>query len=332
MKRHLFYSFLWVCVCAISLQAGAQESALRSIQEGIVTHGAQKTMLVVEFGAGAPTGSKLSDAIQQAKRQFRQVESLLFPDERALGKFLEGKTDTNIGMVVLIRPQDAQAVSTLPGLYPDIAFTTIDMVQPVFAANVQSVQFKEEDGAFLLGAIAAIASTDRITIMALGDDDRSKRMADAFEGGARHIRPNATISTLMNIRPSASQRTRLSSSVITAFREGTGILFSMDDEIVEQALRAAKPERKLVVAGNAPGPNADITRLMTYMVKRYDLALLDVLHIYDHKQWHSGVISLGVSGGYVDYSLNADNVDNFPKDSIDRIEAIKDHIGQGMIR
>ena len=291
----------------------------------------QKPALVVEFGTPSPGGSKLGDAIQQAKKEFAPLEAITLPDAGALGAYLETKPEGAIGMVVLIHPQDMDNLARLPGLYPDIFFTIIDSHTPTFAANVQSVRFKEDDGVFLLGAIAAIRSSDRITIMAMEETERATRSADNFILGIKHIRPDSPIVSMMNIRPSAEQRTRLASTITSAFQQGSAIVFSMDDDIIEQALRAAKPERKMVISGSPPPPGADASRMLTHLVKRYDLALLDVLRIYSHNQWHSGTIELGVSGGYVDYSLNSDNVDVFPKEAIDQIEALKDYIGQGMV-
>lgn len=324
MRKHLFYHLLLLVMCghdAFASNLSAQE---------ITRTGPPKAVLVVEFGEKSPAGSKLNDAIQQAAREFPSIQSIVLPDEYALEYWLENKTEMSTGMVVLIRPHDMETIGKIPGLYPDMYFTIIDAPKPIFASNVQSVQFKEEDGIFLLGAIAGIRDNGAISVMGLSEDERNKKMAASFTKGVKHVRPTAQINTLMSLRPTSAQHTRLASTVTSAFQEGTGIIFSMDDEIIEQALRAAKPERKMVISGNAPLANMDTSRLLTYLVKRYDLALLDVLRIYSHNQWHAGTIELGVSGGYVDYSLNADNVELFPKDAIDQIEAIKDYIGQGI--
>lgn len=328
MRRLLFYHLLLLCACAIGTPVIAEEALPIPVKENTGPGSRQNGMMVVEFREKSPTGSKLGDAIQQAKRELSPLESVVLPDESDVGHLLEGRSD--IGMVVLVHPRDTEAMGKLPSLYPDIAFTIIDTEKPSYAANVQTVQFKEDEGVFLLGAIAAIRSTNRITIMAMEDTPHSHHIADIFRAGVTHIRPQASITSLLTIKPTLTQRTRLASTITTAFQEGTAVLFSMDDEIVEQALRAAKPERKIVISSNPPTSSSDTSRLMTYMVKRYDLALMDVLRIYSHKQWHAGTIQLGVNGGYVDYSLNAENVDIFPKEAIDRIEAIKDHISQGM--
>ncbi len=332
MRPSCFYHLLLVFALLLPASGRTEEFLTHHGSDTLRGSGSRKTVLVVEFGAPSPSGSKLGGAIQQARKEFAPLEPLSLPDERMLEQLLESKSDGSIGMVILIHPRNLDLIGRLPGLYPDISFTIIDTQQPNFSANVQSVRFKEEDGIFLLGAISAIRSEDRIAVMAMDENARSKQMADGFVAGVKHIHPAAPITVLMNIRPSTAQRTRLSTVVTSSFQEGTGIIFSMDDEIIEQGLRAAKPERKMVVSANPPPPGSDTTRLLTYLVKRYDLALLDVLRIYQHNQWHAGTIELGLSGGYVDYSLNADNVDVFPKDAIDQIEAIKDYLGQGMVK
>jgi len=308
------------------------ESELIGVASEDASHySAKKDVLLVEFGERAAPGSKLNDAIQQAEREFSKVDSLLVPDMPALTRLLEEREEGSVGMVVLINPTDAEALMKLPGLYPDMVFSIIDAPLPSYALNAQNVQFREDEGAFLLGAIAAIRTDQRITFMALEENERSKEMQKSFTSGVHHVRKSSVVRSMLNVRPSATQTTRLATTVSSAFQDGSAIIFSMDNDIIEQALRAAKAERRIVISGDAPSSGMDTSRLMTYMVKRYDLALMDVLRIYTHRQWHSGIILLGVSGGYVDYSLNAENVEIFPKDSIDQIEGIKDYIGQGIV-
>jgi basic membrane protein A and related proteins len=319
LSRHRFLAFLLLLT---SLPAHAEDGAA----------GAQeKPMLVVTFANSHKPDPKLDDALQQAEREFSVVRSVSLPDERALPIWLDEHGD-NVGLVVLIHPQDEEITAKLPSLYPDLQFSMIDIDQPHFSPNVQTLRFLEEEGAFLLGAIAAIRSNTPVTIFALDETARNKKMATAFRAGVHHVQTGTTVSEQLNLRPSSTQRMRLAGTVDNAFQSGVGVIFAIDDEVVDYALRAARPERKLVISSEAPPTGTDTSRLLTYMVKRYDLALLDVLRIYAHKQWHASTILLGVSGGYIDYSLNTENVDIFPKDSIDQIEAIKDHIAQGIVK
>lgn len=317
-------------LCTASAASLAGDLLSRPLGKNGLGSPVQKSVLVVEFGKKSPAGSKLSDAIAQGAREFGALESLLLPDERALEKMLETKADSGVGMVILMHPQEMEAFDKLAPLYPDVHFTLIDAPRLTYAMNAQNVQFKEAEGIFLLGAIAGIRGGARVTNMAMEDTAHSRSMADFFTAGVKHINPEIEANSLLTMRPSPTQHTRLATAIASAFQEGTSVLFSLDDEIIEHALRAAKLERKIVISGNPPTAGMDTSRLLTYLVKRYDLALLDVLRIYHHNQWHAGKIELGVAGGYVDYSLNADNVEIFPKDSIDQIETLKDYIGQGM--
>ncbi len=330
MQRGIFYTIFTFLLCMASANGIANDLLSRTLGENAHSSAIKKSVLVVEFGEKAPAGSKLNDAIQQGAREFGSLESIVLPDEHALEKMLETKANNSIGMVILIHPQDMAAIDKLSPLYPDIYFTLIDAPRQTYAMNAQNVQFKEAEGIFLLGAISGIRNGGRVTVMSLEDDAHSRAMAENFTAGVKHIHSEIEVSTLLNMRPSATQHTRLAAAVSSAFQEGTSVIFSLDNEIIEQALRAAKTERKIVISGNPPTTNMDTSRLLTYLVKRYDLALLDVLRIYNHNQWHAGKIELGLAGGYVDYALNADNVEIFPKEAIDEIETLKDYIGQGM--
>lgn len=330
MRHGIFYIVFVFLSCLASTAWALDDLLPRTLGENSIVNKPQKSVLVVEFREKAPVGSKLSDAIQQGAREFSSLESILLPDEHALEGMLEAKADSGVGMVVLIHPQDMESFDKLLPLYPDLHFTLIDAPQASYAMNAQNVQFKQDEGLFLLGAIAGIRNSGRVTVMAMDNDATSQHAVEIFGAGVKHIHPEIEVQQQLGVRPSATQHTRLASAVTAAFQQGTAVLFSQDDEIIEQGLRAAKLERKMVISGSPPTASMDTSRLLTYLVKRYDLALMDVLRIYNHNQWHAGKIELGISGGYIDYSLNADNVEIFPKDAIDQIETLKDYIGQGM--
>ena len=326
MRRVSFYHILLLFACAIRV-AHAEPARMQLAGDKPT----EKAILVVEFAEKMRANSKLANAIDDAKREFASVSSLILPRLRDLEAALQNIADGEVGMIILIGPQDTEAINRLAPLYPDIYFTIIDMQNPAHAPNVQSVNFKEEAGAFLLGTIASMRSNTRISVMGLAGDARTHMLADRFGAGVRHSEPATEIDMQLNLKPTSTSPTRPATTVENAMQNGSDVIFALDDDIAELALRTAKTEHKLVVTVGALPPGADTSRLLTYMVKRYDLALMDVLRIYRHKQWRAGEIELGLTGGYVDYSLNAENVELFPKESIDEIESIKDQLAQGRL-
>lgn len=330
MRGGIFYTILVIFIITQSGKSLAEDLWSRPLAKENITNTARKSVLVVEFGTKSPVGSRLSDAIAQGEKEVGRLQAIALEDELALEETLETKADSGLGMAILIHPSNMELLRKLLPLYPDIYFTLIDAPEPIYAMNTQNIHFKEDEGIFLLGAISAISSNTPITIMAMEDTPHNSSMAHIFAAGVRHIHPDAKLDIMLSMRPSTTQHTRLTTAISNAFHQGSDIVFSMDDEITEQGLRIARLERKMLVSNTPPPPDIDSSRMLTTLVKRYDLALMDVLRIYNHQQWHAGEIELGLAGGYVDYALNSNNIEIFPKNAIDQIEAIKDYTGQGI--
>lgn len=98
--------------------------------------------------------------------------------------------------IVAVGFSSANAVSAAAQAYPDTKFTLIDMVVP--EANVQNVVFKEHEGSFLVGALAAMKSeTGTIGFVGGMDIPLISRFGCGYEQGAKHI--NADIKVLQKM-------------------------------------------------------------------------------------------------------------------------------------
>ena len=86
----------------------------------------------------------------------------------------------------------ASAVEKIAGDFPKARFVIIDAV--VDKPNVQSVVFKEQEGGFLVGLMAAIASkTGRIGMVGGMDLPIIRRIACGYEKGAKATHPGIVV-------------------------------------------------------------------------------------------------------------------------------------------
>lgn len=324
---HVFMLFAWGCASAHAAQTIATQPLLEQGQKAADT---RNSLLVLDLGTGEAGAKRMAAVIVQAKLDMPKLQWMQLASEQEILPTLEQKVEEGIDMVIMIAPKHQEIIAQVPGLYPDIKFTFIDAPQSIYANNVQNVQFKRDEGAFLLGAIAGVRGSQKIMLMTKDENPATREVFTYFTRGVHHANPQAKIEEHL-ITNDEMLHKRLSGLLSEAFQNGTDIMFSADHDITEQALRSAKPERRLVIYDDAPDKTMETERMLTYMVKRHDLALLDVVQLYKHRQWRSGIITLGVGGGYVDYSLTQENVEIFPKEYIDKIEAIKDYISQGFL-
>ena len=86
------------------------------------------------------------------------------------------------------RLRQASAVETVAAESPRLKFTLIDGGGR--APNVQSVVFKEHEGSFLVGMLAAMASkTGKVGFVGGMDIPLIRKFACGYEQGAKHVEP-----------------------------------------------------------------------------------------------------------------------------------------------
>ncbi|MEI8634359.1 BMP family ABC transporter substrate-binding protein [Vibrio sp. PP-XX7] len=86
----------------------------------------------------------------------------------------------------------ASAVEKVSAEFPNIHFTILDMV--VDKPNVQSVVFKEQEGSFLVGALAAkVSKTGTIGFIGGMDIPLIRKFSCGYEQGAKYANPTITV-------------------------------------------------------------------------------------------------------------------------------------------
>ena len=107
--------------------------------------------------------------------------------EQALRRFAENGNNP----IVMAGFSFASSLSDVAPDFPDTKFVIIDMV--VDAPNVRSTVFKEEEGSYLVGMMAAMSADKAIGFVGGMDIPLIRRFACGYVLGARSINPNIEI-------------------------------------------------------------------------------------------------------------------------------------------
>jgi basic membrane protein A and related proteins len=276
-----------------------------------------KPVAVIYF-AGRDDG-RIKEMIAQSKSDFRlHVEGHRLNNEDDLPDRIETIAENPVGMIVVVAPQKLDRLLKIPSLYPDIRFSIIDVERPIYLANVRSLIFNEQEGAFLIGALASLYSSSG-KIAALGGDDtpRARNMVYGFMQGAKYARQDVEVSHyLTRKKPSLNGN--------------TDTVFLVDREPLSHVLLKPAPKKPwAIVYGSNPSDPA--SPVLTSLIKHQDLALYAVLKSYAQSQWSPGSETLGLAGGYFDYALDSRNKALLTKDTVARIEEIKDLVSQHIV-
>ena len=222
----------------------------------------------------------------------------------------------------------ASAIEKVAKEFPKLNFVIVDMV--VGLPNVQSVVFKEQEGSFLVGAMAAIASkTGKVGFVGGMDIPLIRRFECGYEQGAKFANPKAEVFANMTGTTGAAWNdpTRGGELAKAQFAKGADVVFAAAGGTGVGVYQAAKDSGKLAIGVDSNQNHLQPGTMLTSMLKRVDVAVYNV-----SKSFAPGVTVLGLKEGGVDYAIDANNAKLVTADMKKRVDAAKADIISGKIK
>jgi basic membrane protein A and related proteins len=222
----------------------------------------------------------------------------------------------------------ASSIEKVAKEFPKLNFAIIDMV--VGLPNVQSVVFKEQEGSFLVGAMAAMASkSGKVGFVGGMDIPLIRKFACGYEQGAKFA--NAKAEVLQNMTGTTgaawNDPARGGELAKAQFAKGVDVVFAAAGGTGTGVYQAAKDNGKLAIGVDSNQNHLQPGTMLTSMLKRVDVAVYNVAK--GHKP---GISVLGLKEGGVDYAMDANNEKLVTADMKKKVDAAKADIISGKIK
>lgn len=244
--------------------------------------------------------------------------------EQALRRMAEKGASPIIG----IGFGQASAIEKLAKEFPKLNFAIIDMV--VDLPNVQSVVFKEQEGSFLVGAMAAMTSkTGKIGFVGGMDIPLIRKFQCGYEQGAKFAIPKTEVfANMTGTTGSAWNDPARGGELAKAqFAKGADVVFAAAGGTGMGVYQAAKDSKKLAIGVDSNQNHVQPGTMLTSMVKRVDVAVYNVA-----KSHKAGVSVLGLKEDGVDFAMDAHNAKLVSADMKKKVDAMKVDIISGKIK
>ena len=229
--------------------------------------------------------------------------------------------------IISVGFDQAAAVETVAREFPHLNFAIVDMV--VEAPNVQSVVFKEQEGSFLVGALAALASkTGKLGFVGGMDNPVIRRFSCGYEQGVKFINARDEVFSSMTGTTGAAWHdpARGRELALAQFAKGADVVFAAAGGTGVGVYQAAKERGKLAIGVDSNQNYLQQGTMLTSMLKRVDVAVYNV-----SKAFRPGLLVLGLKEGGVDYALDEYNATLVTAEMRRRVDAIKADIIRGKI-
>ena len=257
--------------------------------------------------------------------------------EPAMRAFAERGYDLIIGVGFAQAPQ----IEAVAKDYPDLNFAIVDGVSQL--PNVASLIFKEHEGSYLVGMVAAITSkTGTIGFVGGMDIPLIHKFETGYEEGAKSVNPKIRIvPNYVGVTDAAwNDPVKGKELARTQIEKGADVIFAAAGnsglgtfDAVEQYGKNSQGRAQRFVIGVDSNQNwVKPGFVLTSMVKRVDNAVYQIVKDRVGNHPIGGVHVYGLENEGVGYAVDQYNKDLISQATIEAVEAAKQKIIKGQIK
>ena len=230
--------------------------------------------------------------------------------------------------IIAMSFSQASAIEKIAKEFPKLQFAIID--DEVKLPNVQSVIFKEHEGSFLVGVMAASASkTGKVGFVGGMDIPLIRKFQCGYEQGVKYGNKKAEVFANMtgNTGAAWNDPARGGELAKAQFAKGADVVFAAAGGTGAGVYQAAKDGGKLAIGVDSNQNFMQPGTMLTSMLKQVDVAVYNI-----SKNFKPGLTVLGLKENGVGYAMDEFNAKLVTPEMKKKVEAAKADIISGKIK
>jgi basic membrane protein A len=287
-----------LCGVALCASAGA---ALADFKPAIV------------YDLGGKFDKSFNEGVYQGAEKFKADTGVAYRDfeiqndaqrEQAMRRFARD----GFSPILAVGFSQASALEKVAGDFPNVQFAIID--SEVKKPNVQSILFREHEGAFVVGLIAAKTSASRkIGFVGGMDIPLIRRFACGYVRGAKFASRDTSVLQNMTGTTGAAWADPVKGGELARAQiaQGADVIYHAAGGTGVGVLRAAADAGKLGIGSDSNQNGLFPGKVLTSMLKRVDVAAYRTFADAKAGTWKPGLQALGLKEDAVGYALDDNN-------------------------
>jgi len=273
----------------------------------------------------------LTEAAEEFDVEVRELE----PDAEGSNReaLMRQLADEGYGLIIGVGFAFAEVMPAIVADYPDTEFAIVDSV--VEADNVASLVFAEEQGSFLVGAIAAQKSeAGHIGFVGGVETQLIQKFEAGFVAGAKAVNPDIVVD-VKYITPDGdfsgfADPARGKTVAAGLYAGGADIVYHAAGQSGNGVIEAAVEADALVIGVDSnqylsASPEAQ-PHILTSMLKRVDVAVFNTIEAWVNGEFTAGTSLFSLENDGVGFATDGDLIVD-----VDAINELRDQIVAGEI-
>ncbi len=253
--------------------------------------------------------------------------------ESALRTLAARGVDLVIGVGFIFGPDLERLAQQFPAVkFAGIDYSPSDGIGTL--PNLLGLRFREQEGSFLVGAIAGLLTHTKTVGFVGGMKIPLIRKFEAgYFAGVHHVCPDCrVVSAYAGTEPKAFADPSLGNELASAqYDQGADIIFHAAGKTGDGVFAAARQRGARAIGVDSDQFEAAPCCIVTSMVKRVDIAVIDVVKSIIAHTFRGGLHELGLKEAGVAFVSDERNRVLLPIDIVQRVNAIGDEIIRGAI-
>lgn len=274
---------------------------------------AQEFQPAVVYDLGGKFDKSFNEAAYTGAEKFKADTGIDYRDfeiqndsqrEQALRNFARRGANP----VVAIGFSHANALEKVAKEFPDTKFAIVDMV--VDLPNVRSILFKEHEGSYIVGKLAAMASkSGKVGFVGGMDVPLIRKFACGYKQGVKETNADAEIFENMTGSTGAAWNDPVKGGELAKSQidRGADVIYHAAGGTGLGVLQAAADSGALGIGVDSNQNGVHPGKVLTSMLKRVDVAVATTFTDAKDGNWTSGFYTLGLAEGGVDWALDENN-------------------------
>ncbi|MBL7128768.1 MAG: BMP family ABC transporter substrate-binding protein [Ignavibacteria bacterium] len=297
-----------------------------------------KTKVGLVFDIGGRGDKSFNDAAFQGLERAKQDLGIEFEvidpgdgaDRESALRKLASKND--IGLVFAVGFIFTEDITTVAKDFPNKKFGCIDYtVNPEneIPENLAALEFKEEEGSFLVGAIAGLLTkTNKVGFLGGMESALIKKFENGYIKGVNYVNPDCKVLVgYVSVSADGFKNPGKGKEIsLSQYSNGADIIYHASGLSGLGLFEAAREERKLSIGVDLDQYNEAPGFVLTSMTKQVDEIIYQTIRDFLDDKFTGGVKTLGLKEKGVNYVYDKNNEKLIPKDVREKVEEIRSKI------
>jgi basic membrane protein A len=278
----------------------------------------------------------LTDAKEKLGVDFEAIDPGDGADRESSLRKLASRKD--IGLIFGVGFIFTDDINNIAKEFPDKKFACIDYsVGPgkTIAANIEAVEFREEEGSFLVGALAALVTkSNKVGFIGGMESSLIKKFETGYKQGVKYANPDCEVlSAYVSVSPEGFKNPGKAKEIaLSQFSNGADIVYHASGLSGLGLFEATREKNKLAIGVDMDQQNEAPGFVLTSMVKQVDEAVFLTIKDFKENKFTGGIKTFGLKDNGIGYVYDENNMKLIPDEVKAKLDSIKGKLISGEIK